>query len=241
MCTTLPPVLVTDPWDREARPDVRRPRGFPPAAAALGDRGADEPVHVALDRRDPRRRPAGVPRRPAGRRPHARARGRGRPAGAALHPLQRLPQRLPGLLAHRRPRLRLRLPGADRRDPGATAPRCRPGAVAAVRVEPLRRLLRGLPGQDRHPERASPPAGEHRSRRAATGASGCDERSRLGVFGGRRRFALGTAARARSPSGRSFAARRSPPARAARRAGRARGISEPVARESFRDWWKEAP
>ena len=39
--------------DREARADVRRPRGVPAAAAALVDRRADEPVHVALDRRRP--------------------------------------------------------------------------------------------------------------------------------------------------------------------------------------------
>ncbi len=74
MCTTLPPVLVIDPRDREARADVRRPRGLPAAAAALVDRRADEPVHVALDRRHRRRRPAGAARRAARQRPHARAR-----------------------------------------------------------------------------------------------------------------------------------------------------------------------
>ena len=59
--------------DREAPAALRRPRGLPAAAAALLDRRADEPVHVAVDRRDRRRRAAGVPRRAARQRPHPRA------------------------------------------------------------------------------------------------------------------------------------------------------------------------
>ena len=85
---------------------------LPPAAAALLDRRADEPLHLDLDRRHPRRRPAGGARRAARQRPHPRARRRGRPPGAALHPLLGLPQRLPGLRADRRARLRLGLPRA---------------------------------------------------------------------------------------------------------------------------------
>ena len=81
-----------------------------------------------------------------------RARRPGRPPGAALHPLLGVPQRLPGLLAHRRARLRVGLPRPDRRDPDAAAAGARPGADAAVRLEPVRRVLRGLPGEDRHPE-----------------------------------------------------------------------------------------
>ena len=55
--------------------------------------------------------------------------------------------------------------------------------VAAVRLQPVRRLLRGLPGADRHPRRAPSPPGEggrggRRPRRAAV-----DEGSRLGVRG----------------------------------------------------------
>ncbi len=80
MCTTLPPVLVTVLGIEKLRAAVRRPRGLPPAPAALVDRRADEPVHVALDRRDRRRRPAGAPRRAARQRPHARAARRRRPA-----------------------------------------------------------------------------------------------------------------------------------------------------------------
>ena len=41
------------------RADLARPRGVPAAAAPLLDRRADEPVHLAVDRRHPRRRAAG--------------------------------------------------------------------------------------------------------------------------------------------------------------------------------------
>ena len=138
--------------DREGAARVARPRGLPAAAAALVDRRADEPLHVAVDRRARRRRAAGVPPRAARRRADRRARRRGRPPGAALHPLLGLPQRVPGLLARRRPRLRVGLSGADRGDPHAAAVRARPRADAAVGLLAVRRLLRGLPGQDRHPE-----------------------------------------------------------------------------------------
>ncbi len=52
-------------------PTFARPRGLPPAAPALGDGRADEPVHVALDRRDAGRRARGVPHRAPRQRPHA--------------------------------------------------------------------------------------------------------------------------------------------------------------------------
>ncbi len=51
-------------------PTWRRPRGVPAAAAAVLDRRADEPLHLAVDRRHPRRRPAGVPPGAARQRPH---------------------------------------------------------------------------------------------------------------------------------------------------------------------------
>ena len=51
MCLTLPKVLVTLMGIEKVLPDVARPRGLPAAAAALVDGGADEPVHVAVDRR----------------------------------------------------------------------------------------------------------------------------------------------------------------------------------------------
>ncbi len=92
---------------------------------------------------------------------------RDRAAGAAVHPLLGLPQRLPGLRAGRRPCLRLDVPRPDRRHPQPPAARRRPrssGRLAAVRVVPLRRLLRGVPGQDRHPVGAGRPAGPGRRR-----------------------------------------------------------------------------
>ena len=73
MCTTLPPVLVTVLGIEKLVPSLRRPRGLPPAAAALVDRRAHEPVHVALDRAS---RPATGPRSctsSCSTRPHARA------------------------------------------------------------------------------------------------------------------------------------------------------------------------
>ena len=78
MCTTLPEVLITVMGIEKVIPRLAGPRGLPAAAAALLDRRADEPVHVAVDRRDARRRPAGVPPRAARQRAHQRARRRGR-------------------------------------------------------------------------------------------------------------------------------------------------------------------
>ena len=143
---------------REARARLAGHGGVPAAAAALVHRRAHEPVHVVLDRRAAGRRAAGVPPRAARQRPHRRARRPGRAPGAALHPLLGLPERLPGLLAHRRPRLRVGLSRADRGDPHAAAAGARGGPLAAVRVEPVRGLLRGLPGRDRHPAGAGAPA-----------------------------------------------------------------------------------
>ena len=59
--------------DREGAAALAGPRGVPAAAAALLDRRADEPLHVAVDRRARRRRAARVPPRPARQRPHRRA------------------------------------------------------------------------------------------------------------------------------------------------------------------------
>ena len=105
--------------DREGPARVARPRGLPPAAAALVDGRADEPVHVAVDRRAGRRRAGGVPPRAARRRADQRAGRRARPPGAALHPLLGVPERVPGLLARRRAGLRVGLSRAR------SAPCCR--------------------------------------------------------------------------------------------------------------------
>ena len=64
---------------REARPHVVGPRGVPAAAAALVHRGADEPVHVDVERGDARRRAADLPPRAARQRPLERPRLARRP------------------------------------------------------------------------------------------------------------------------------------------------------------------
>ena len=97
---------------REGAAALARPGGLPPAAAALLDRRADEPLHLAVERRARGRRAAGVPPGAARQRAHRRAGRRRRPPVPALHPLLGLPERLPGLLARRRPRLRVGLPRA---------------------------------------------------------------------------------------------------------------------------------
>ena len=56
------------------------------------------------------------------------------------------------------PRLRERLPRPDRGRPLAAADRGRRQRLPAVRLDPLRRLLRRLPGGHRHPPDAGPPA-----------------------------------------------------------------------------------
>ena len=55
---------------REGAAHVGRPRRLPPAAAALLDRRADEPLHLHVDRGHPRRRAAGGARGAARQRPH---------------------------------------------------------------------------------------------------------------------------------------------------------------------------
>ena len=63
--------------------------------------------------------------------------------------------------------------------------RGRERAVAAVRVDSLRRLLRGLPGEDRHPERAAAPArARSSSDTGATPRAARDARARW-IFGER--------------------------------------------------------
>ena len=111
--------------------------------------------------------PQHLPPRPARQRPHRHPRRRGRPPGPALHPLLGLPQRLPRVRAGGRPRLRLRLPGPDRRHPHPAAPRHghRARRLAAVRLLPVRRLLRGVPGRHRHPGGPRPSAGTSRAGR----------------------------------------------------------------------------
>ena len=126
---------------REGAAALARPGGVPPAAAALLDRRADEPLHLAVERRPRGRRPAGVPPGAARQRAHRRAGRRRRPPVASLHPLLGLSERLPGLLARRRARLRVGLPRPDRGDPRSPARpargarrRCRSPPACAARA-----------------------------------------------------------------------------------------------------------
>ena len=84
--------------------------------------------------------------------------------------------------------LRVGLSGPDRRDPDAAAARAGPGADAAVGVVAVRRLLRGVPGQDRHPVGADPPARARRARgeEAHRPRAAGDGRGRQGVLLARR-------------------------------------------------------
>ena len=82
---------------REGDPVLAGPGGVPPVAAALVHRRADEPLHLDVDRGDPRGRPAAVPPGAAGQRADGRAGRPGRAPGAALHPVFRVPERLPGV------------------------------------------------------------------------------------------------------------------------------------------------
>ena len=77
---------------------------------------------------------------------------------SALHPLLGMPERVPGLRAGRRSCLRFGLPRPDRRHLVAAADRHRGQRVAAVCVVVVRRLLRRVPGEDRHPFGAGPSA-----------------------------------------------------------------------------------
>lgn len=80
------------------------------------------------------------------------------------------------------PRVRIDVPRTDRRGTHSAARRDargqeRPQQLAAVRLQPLRRLFRRLPGQDRHslaPGRAAPPA--HRAVRHHGGEAGHEGR-----------------------------------------------------------------
>ena len=94
-------------------------------------------------------------------------------ARPALHPLLGLPERLPGVRAHRRPRLREHHPAPSG---PSSYDRGRRQRLAAIRLDPLRRLLRRLPGGHRHPPDAGPPAlaggrDQARGRQAPTGSS----------------------------------------------------------------------
>ena len=146
MCVTLPEVLITQVGIEKIIPRFQDLEVFLQAAAAFGDRRADESLQLDLDRRRPRRRTSRVPRRAARQRPHESTGRRSRPRDPALHPLRRLPQHLPCLPADRRPRLRLDLQRSYRRHSHPAAAVDGALAIAALRLVALRRVLRSVPG-----------------------------------------------------------------------------------------------
>ena len=75
--------------------------------------------------------------------------------GAQLPALRRVPERLPGLSQGGRPRLRLGLSRPHRRGGLAGADGHLRRQALAFRLQPLRRLQGGLPGQDQHPAYAA--------------------------------------------------------------------------------------
>ena len=182
MCTTLPEVLVTVMGVEKVVPSWRDmevflqllPRsstgermnpytsvwsGVAAGAAASGGAAARPRAAGGAGLRGPRRRrPARVPPRAARQRARAHACRRGRAPGAALHPLQRVPERVSGLRTGRRARVRIGVSRADRGDPHASARgrrgRCR---LAPLRLLALRRVRRGVPGEDRDPAPPDPP------------------------------------------------------------------------------------
>ena len=148
----------------------------------------------------------------------------------------------PGLRADRRPRLRLGLPRPDRRDPQPAAEghrRRRADRLAALRLDALRRVLRGLPGAIDIPEvlvhlrvagrRRAPRRPRAQARGGGDAGGGVDVLSARG--------------RSRSEAW----AERAHPRRAARRSRRrlpaasqwtAPATCPPPPRESFRAWWR---
>ena len=154
MCLTLPETLISVVGVEKILPTFSDLGCFLQRCRAR-DRGADESLHHDVDRGGRRRRPADGAHRAGRQRADPGAGRSGGPAGVALHPLLGLPELLPGLRTDRWTRLRLGLPRPDRRDPQPAAQRGRGrsgGEVAALRLDAVRALLRGVPGADRHPD-----------------------------------------------------------------------------------------
>ena len=129
-------------------------------------------------------------------------------------------------------------PGPDRRDPDAAAVGDGGARLAAVRLSALRRLRRGLPGEDRHPVGAAAPAGAGRARAGARAGEGRVRRRGLAVRQPRRFAAAQRLGRvAERPLLRRGLVRRLPgplarlDARARPAPGRARDVPRVVGRE----------
>ena len=215
-------------------PALARPRGLPPAAAALVDRRADEPVHVALDGRDARRRAAGVPPRAARQRPHRRAGRRGRARRrCAASAARRASTSAPSTSAPAATPTSRVYPGADRRDPDAAAAR-------ASRARRRCRAPRSLCGAcyEVCPVKIDIPAMlvHLRGRVVREAGTPAPERAGDGRDGARLREPP-RATRPRSALAGSGAARWPAPAL---RPGRASRELPEVPEQTFRDWWRDS-
>jgi hypothetical protein len=138
------------------------------AADPQRDRGPDHDLQQPV-RRPPRPRregrAGGVPPRAGRQRPDEDPGQRGVPRDAPVHPVRGVPERLPDLPQDRRPRVRQRVPRADRRaDHAADAGPGQPQGPAAGQLV-VRGVLRGVPGQDQHPQAPGQPAAGHRPHR----------------------------------------------------------------------------
>ena len=244
MCTTLPRTLITVMGIEKVLPRLARPRGDAAAAAALVDRRADEPVHVAVDRGDAGRRAAGVPSGAARRRAHRRARAT-RSGAQALHCI--------------RCSACLNVCPVYERTGGHAYGSVYPGPIGAI----LTPQLAGLAGRHRRcrgPLRCAAPATTSARSRSTSRAcsSTCaarvvrehpeavptGERAAMrtlaSVLGSRRALRAGSEGRARWGRGHCRATGGSSAGFRGRSAGwtAARDLPAPP-KQTFREWWRE--
>ena len=161
MCTSMPRVHVAIMGMEKMVPSMQDLSVMLPPAHPVRHRPADIELRH-LRERPPggrrRGRPGGVPSGHSRQRavaPVGRPRSEGVPL---LHTLRRLSQRLPGLPEGRRPRIRMGILRPHRRGHIPRAHRPERGEGPSVCVQPVRRLPRGMPSQDRPAPHAAAPA-----------------------------------------------------------------------------------
>ncbi len=147
---------------------IPRAQDLPTFLKLLGRSSTGQPLTVYTSFLSGPRR-AGRDRRPRRVLPHParqwahQAAGRSREARISLlHPLRRVPERVPRVPQDRRPQLSVGLFGAHRRHHHPAVRGHSTGSVAALRLQPVRRLRGSLPGQDRHSPHPARTAGGSR-------------------------------------------------------------------------------